>query len=85
MIDIIFNYILEITLESKSECIAENNIYHLVIFKNVFASVNFISNQSLCRINILWISSARLSIRFDHELAMNLTLSINFNLYDMLL
>ena len=53
MIDIIFNYILEITLESKSECIAENNIYHLVIFKNVFASVNFISNQSLCRINIL--------------------------------
>ena len=52
MINIIFNYIFELTLESKSECIVENNIYHLVIFKNVFASVNFICNQSLCRINI---------------------------------
>ena len=48
MINIIFNYIyldLKWTLESKSEYIVENNIYHLVIFQNGFASANIIYNQ----------------------------------------
>ena len=36
---------LKWTLESKSEYIVENNIYHLVIFQNGFASANIIYNQ----------------------------------------
>ena len=33
MINIIFNYIIGLPLESKSEYVAENNIHHLVIFQ----------------------------------------------------
>ena len=33
---------------------------------------------------ISWIQSARLSIRFDNALAINLVVSINFNLQDMI-
>ena len=54
-VHIIFNYIFELTFESsfskstlerKSEYIVENNVYHLVISKNVFASVDIIYNIS---------------------------------------
>ena len=33
MINIIFNYIIGLPLESKSEYVVENNIHHLVIFQ----------------------------------------------------
>ena len=36
------------TLESKSEYIVKNNIYHLAIFKNVKYYANIVYNQSLC-------------------------------------
>ena len=51
----LFNYIFGLTfqnpfskwtLESKSEDIVENNIYHHVIFQNIFASANIIYNQN---------------------------------------
>ena len=44
MINIIFNYIFGLTLQSKSEFI----IFIIFLFsKNVFASANIIYNQSL--------------------------------------
>ena len=55
---------------------------HLYFIK-LSLTLSYLRKQSQSLHLILWISSARLSARFDIELAINFTLSINFILLDI--